>query len=409
MPVYEYSALNPKGKTITGIIDAESSQAARQKIRAKKNYPVSIKEVLEGSTPKESPGLPGLTTTIGRVKQSEVAMMTRQLSTLLGAGFALVPAIDILVPQTKSQNFKKILARIKDSIVEGKSFAAALSPYPSTFPPLYKNMVSAGETSGTLEIVLERLAEITERQQELKNRIRSAMAYPILMTVLGFVVLFFLMTYIVPNISSIFIEMDRALPAPTEFLINLSALIRNYWWVAVLLLVIAFFVLKSMKKTVKGRFFVDRMKLKIPVFGNLLKKMAVARFCRTLSSLLENGVPLLTSLEIVQNIVDNVLLSEAISRAAREVGKGQPLGASLADSRIFPSLSLQMISVGEQSGELENLLSKVADVYEKEVESLVSTMTSILEPVMILVMGVVVGFIVLSICLPIFEMNQLVK
>jgi general secretion pathway protein F len=407
MPVYEYKALTQKGKTTSGIIDAESPIVARQKIRAFKAFPVAVKEVHDSPTKKESRAL-SFTRHIQRVTPSEVAVMTRQLATLISAGFPLVSAIDILIPQTRSNAFKRQLAKIKDFIVEGNSFARSLSLYPRTFSELYENMVHAGETSGTLEIVLERLADITEGQQALKQRIRSALAYPVLMTFIGTVVLFLLLTFIVPSITSIFTDMDQTLPAPTIFLINTSAFFKKYWWLIVAAGVALLLVFRSISKTAKGRHFLDKSVLLLPGFGELSKKLDVARFARTLGSLLENGVAMLTALEVVKNIVGNQLIADAIEDAAKEVEKGQDLGTALAESKIFPDISIQMIIVGEQSGRLENMLNKIADVFEGEVESSVMSMTSLIEPLMILIMGIAVGFIVLSICLPIFEMNQLV-
>lgn len=336
-------------------------------------------------------------------------MMTRQLATLLGAGLPLVPAIAALTSQTRSQSFKKMLAKIKDSIVEGNSFARSLSLFPGTFSALYINMVTAGETSGALEIVLERLADITEKQQALKNRIRSAMAYPILMSLIGVLVLFLLLTFIVPNITSIFTDMNQTLPAPTLFLIRISDIFKIYWWIILIGIAAAVLILRRINKTVKGGYVFDKIKLQLPRLGLLTKKLAVARFSRTLGSLLENGVSMLPALGIVKNIVGNALIADAIEDASKEVSKGKGLGSALAESKIFPDLSIQMIQVGEQSGKLEEMLNKVADVFESEVEGSIMTMTSLLEPVMILMMAVIVGFIVLSICLPIFEMSQLVR
>ncbi|MBW1699100.1 MAG: type II secretion system F family protein [Deltaproteobacteria bacterium] len=408
MPVFEYKALNPKGKKVSGIIDAEGVVAARQKLRGSGIYPISVSEVVKASV-KRDIGKFSIGNLFTRVRPAEVAMMTRQLATLVGAGFPLVSAIDSLIPQTKSQTFRKILAHIKESVVEGNTFADSLSPYPGIFSSLYVNMVHASETSGTLEIVLERLADITEKQEAFKNRIRTALAYPLLMSLIGVLVLFLLLAYIVPNITVIFTDMNQALPAPTLFLIHVSDFIKLYWWVFLFVLVAFAVTLRSVRRTVKGRRFIDKIILFLPAVGPLSKKVAAARFSRTLGSLLENGVSLLPSLDIVKNIVGNVLIADAVEAAAREVGKGQGLGRSLAASDLFPSLCIQMIQVGEQSGELEKLLYKSATVFENEVESTIMRLTALLEPVMILVMGVIVGFIVLSICLPIFEMNQLIR
>ena len=269
-------------------------------------------------------------------------------------------------------------------------------------------MVRAGETSGTLDIVLERLAETMEKQQALKNRITAALAYPVLMSILGCAILAGLMIFIVPNITAIFTDMGKTLPTPTRLLIAFSATLRSYWWVGGLLLILGIAILYRMHRTPKGKYFIDRFLLALPGLSRLIRKLTVARFAQTLASLLENGVPMMSALEIVKNIAGNQVFSAAIEAATVEVGRGQGLGASLSDHRPFPLLATQMIEVGEQSGELETMLKKMADVYEREVESQIMALTALLEPIMILIMGTAVLFIVLSICLPIFQMNQLV-
>jgi general secretion pathway protein F len=407
MPVFEYTALDARGKTTSGIIDAEGALAARQKLRTSGIFPVSVKETYESAPKKESSSI-SLSSRFSRVKPVEVAMMTRQLATLVGAGFPLVSALDALVPQTKSHGFKKIMAQIKNLIIEGNSFAQALSKYPTTFSTLYTNMVRAGETSGTLEIVLDRLADITEKQQALMNRIQTALAYPIFMLIFGTLVLFILLIYIVPSFTSIFADMNQVLPTPTRLLIFLGEFFKAYWWGLFIVIGIIWFFFNRVKNTDKGRYWIDKTILAIPLTGNSARKLAVARFARTLGSLLENGVSMLVALDIVKNIAGNILISEAVETAAIEVGKGQGLGAALSGRGIFPQLSIQMILVGEQSGALEKMLTKIADVFENEVETSIMRLTSYLEPVMILVMGICVLFIVLSICLPIFEMNQLI-
>jgi general secretion pathway protein F len=407
MPVYEYTALDMNGKSTSGIIDAESTSAARQKLRATRTYPTSIKESAS-STGKAEKSRPTLTALFSRVRPSDLAMMTRQLATLVGAGFPLVSALDALVPQTRAKVFKKIMVQVKDAIVEGNSFAGALSHYPGVFSSLYTNMVRAGETSGTLEIVLEQLADITEKQQALKGRIRTALAYPILMMLIGSLVLFLLLTFIVPTITSIFSDMNQVLPAPTRFLIAVSNALKSFWWIILLVVATMLIGVRSAKKTIGGRYVIDKAILLLPLMGPVIRKLSVARFARTLGSLLKNGVTMLTSMEIVKNIAGNSLIARAIEDATQEVSKGQGLGISLGRAAVFPNLAIQMIQVGEQSGELEQMLDKMSTVYETEAETSIMSMTALLEPLMILLMGVVMGFIVLSICLPIFEMNQLV-
>lgn len=408
MPIYEYNALNAKGKTVTDIIDAESPAAARQKLRASRIYPISIKEVYETGRQSGHDISGWFRPFSNRVSSGELAIMTRQLATLLGAGFPLVSAVYTLIPQTRSQKLRQALAHIKDAIEEGSSFAAALRQYPDIFSEIYVNMVGSGESSGTLELVLKRLADITERQQAISNSVRSAVAYPILMFFVGTLILVFLLTYIVPSITSIFEDMNQVLPIPTRVLISVSDFLKNGWWIILIAAAAAFFVLRRIKQTDRGGYAFDRLILRLPLAGELKTKLATARFARTLGSLLENGVSLMAALDIVKNIVGNRVITEAVSNAALNVEKGGALAKSLETANVFPHISIQMIQVGENSGELEAMLAKIADIYENEVESSVSAMTDLLEPMIILFMGVVVGFIVLSICLPIFEMNQMV-
>jgi len=408
MPVYEYTALDIKGKNVSGIVDADSATSARQKLRVSKVYPVTINKVSDHASGKEvKPAT--FQSLFTRVRPVDISIMTRQLATLIGAGFPLVSALDSLVPQTRSHAFKKVLAHIKDSIIAGNNFSDALSIYPNLFPPLYTNMVRAGESSGTLEIILERLAEISEKQMALNSRIKTVMIYPAIMATVGAIVLFFLLAVIVPDITSIFSEMDQVLPAPTRVLISISTLFQSFWWVVLIAVAVIMILFRMINKTTSGRFFMDRMTLVLPWVGTLTKKLATARFSRTLGSLLENGVSMLPALDIVKNIVGNTQIARTVESAAQEVEKGQGLGNSLSESNAFPYLSVQMIQLGENSGELEKMLNKIADVYENDVESSVLRMTTVLEPAMIILMGIIVGFIVFSICLPIFEMNQLIK
>lgn len=407
MPVYDYTALDAKGKKASGIINAESGSAARQELRTSKIFPISIEEV-QDMAGKQDQQVLSVGRIFNRVRPSEIAMMTRQLATLVGAGLPLVSAINTVIPQTGSGVFKKMLSQIKEAIVEGKSFSDALSAYPEIFPPLYTNMIQAGETSGTLEIVLDRLAEIAERQQALNSRIKAAMAYPIFMTVLGTAILFALLTYIVPSITAVFQDMNQVLPLPTRILIATSDFLKASWWMLTLAGVAAIFAIRKMINTPRGRILADRTILHLPGIGLLVKKMAVIRVTRTLGSLLENGVPMLPALEIVKNVAGNILIAKAIDDASDKVEKGQGLSVSLEESHIFPDLPIQMILVGEQSSQLEPMLNKVAEVFENEVESTIMSLTSLLQPIMLLIMGTVVLFIILSILLPIFEMNQLV-
>ena len=335
--------------------------------------------------------------------------MTRQLATLISAGFPLVSALETLMSQIANQGLKKIVAKVKGDVVEGSNFANALGKFPNVFSEIYINMVRAGETSGTLEIVLERLAEVTEKQQELNNRVITAMIYPILIMCTGLLILTFLFIYVIPNITSIFENTKQALPLPTRLLIGTSDLFVAYWWVLVILIVAGLLTFRKLSKTPGGRNWIDQTMLRLPMVGSLVRKMAAARFARTLASLLQNGISMLPSMAIVQSIVGNVHIAKTIENANVEVGKGQGLAKSLEAGNCLPPLAVQMIQVGEQSGDLEEMLSKVADIFEKEVETTVMRMTAMMEPIMVLAMAGVVLFIVLSICLPIFEMRTLIN
>lgn len=410
MPVYEYTALDTSGKSSNGIIDADSPVAARQKLRGSGMFPVEVKESASVSAPTGlSSGPVSVSGLFKRVKPGEVSVMTRQLSILLAAGVPLVGALDALLSQIVNPLLKKNLAQIKESVNEGNSLAFSISHHPKLFSNIYVNMVRAGEASGSLDVVLARLAEYGERQETLRGRFKAALAYPVFMCLIGSLVLFFLITFIVPNITQVFSDMHQTLPLPTVVLIFLSSFLKSFWWAVVLAGVGAVIAVKQLIKTSRGRYVLDKIKLKIPVLGNVNQKIALARFARTLGTLLESGVPLLTALDIVRNIVNNILIAEDIDNATEEIEAGKSLAMPLRRSQWFPPIAVQMISVGEQSGELEAMLQKIADTYEKEVESQIMAMTSMLEPVMILTMGLVVGFIVISILLPIFEMNQMIR
>lgn len=408
MPVYEYSALNQAGKKLKGIIEADSRTAARQKIRQAGNYPVDIKETLPKATTGKSRKfqLPGLGR---RIKQQEVHIATRQLATLLGAGIPLVPALNGLIEQTTNPAFRTIIAQIKDQVNEGNSLTTALAEHPRIFSRIYINMVQAGEASGSLDVVLERLADFGENQQALKSRITAALIYPIFMGVVGVGVLFTLITVIIPKITKVFEGSRQALPLPTIFLISLSNLLAQYWWLILLLIAVMVVGVRHALSRPKGRRFWDRMKLTLPGLSDVNIKIASARFSRTLSSLLHAGVPLFTSLGIVKNILNNTLLAEVIDNASFELEKGKSLSDILRKSKWFTPMLVQMIAVGEQSGALEKMLDKAATSYEKEIEAKILALTSMIEPIMILGMGLVVAFIVISILLPIFEMNQLIR
>jgi general secretion pathway protein F len=393
MPVYEYKALDKSGKTISGIMDADSSQEARVKLRERE---VFITELHETATIQEKKKTTSITL-FSRIRPIEISMMVRQLSTLLNAGIPLIEALSAIIDQLENKGLKKIISQVRESVREGRSLADALSPHTRAFTSLMVNMIRSGENSGSLEIVLLRLADFLEQQINTKQKIQSALVYPVVTITIAIVILIFLLIKVVPSVTDIFADMGQSLPLPTAVLIALSDFIKTYWLLFILLFVSGFFGIKAYIKTPKGSIHYDRLKLKMPLFGSLFRKIAISRFSRTLGTLLKNGVPLLNSLDIVRNVVGN------------KIGEGSSIHEPLRRSGVFPPILTHMINVGEKSGTLEEMLNKVADITDTEIDTTINTLTALLEPLMILGLAVVVGFIVFSILLPIFEMSQMIK
>ncbi len=409
MPVYEYTALDVRGKKLKGIIDAGNVFIARQRLREGQVYPIEFREASEGKK-EETLSKISLSQFVKRVKTRDVSIVTRQLSTLLAAGLPLVPSLNVLVNQISNEHLRKVLAQIKEEVNEGASLSQSLTHFPRIFSAFYVNMVRAGEASGTVNLVLERLSDFSDRQQALVQKVKTAMMYPAIILVVGILMMLYLVTNVVPEITKVYGEMHQALPFVTVLLIAVSGFLKTFWWA--ILVLIAFGAAAghyAVTKSEEGKRFRDRMLLRLPLIGSLTRKLAVARFSRTLGTLLQSGVPLLTALGIAKNIINNALIGKAIEDAAADVEEGQSLSAPLARSGLFPPIATEMIAVGEQSGNLEPMLYRISDAYEKEVETSIGVITSVVEPVMIIVMGFMVGFIVISVLLPIFEMNQLVK
>ena len=407
MPVFEYVAIDSAGKSRKGIIDADSARAARQKLRADGIYPTRLEET-HAEEISERPSRLQFKFPLKRVQRAELVSTTRQLATLLSAGLPLVSALSGVLEQTKRPALRKVLSQVRERVKEGMSLANALMEHPAVFPSVYTAMVNAGETSGTLELVVERLADFGEQQLALQRKIRSTLAYPLLMLIVGVGVVVFLMTYVIPRVTQIFVDMKQELPLPTTILIGVSELFQTYWPVALLAIIGCFFAARYYVKTDAGRRRYDRMLLNLPVVGTIVEKVALTRITRTLGTLLHNGVPLLSAMEIVKSLVGNVVLRKALEEARQEISEGASITAPLARGGVFPPGVIQMISVGEQSGNLEGMLFKVAETFDSEVETSVTTFTSLLGPIMILFLAFFVGFVVLAVLLPIFEMSHLI-
>jgi general secretion pathway protein F len=407
MPVFEYVAIDSAGKNRKGIIDADSSRTARRKLRAEGIYPTHLEETQAGE-PRDKPSRFQVQFTLQRVRRAELVNTTRQLATLLSAGLPLVSALSGVLEQVKRPALRKVLSQVRERVKEGMSLAAAFQEHPKVFPSVYTAMIHAGETSGTLELVVERLADFGEQQLALQRQVRSTLAYPILMLTVGLGVVVFLMAYVIPKVTQIFVDMKQDLPLPTTVLIGVSEFFHTYWPALVLVLIIVFLAGRHYVKTDAGRSRYHRLLLRLPIVGPIVEKVAMARITRTLGTLLNNGVPLLSAMEIVSNLVNNVILRQAMEEARQEISEGASITTPLARGGIFPPVVIQMISVGEQSGNLEGMLFKIADTFDSEVESSVTTLTSLLGPVMILFLAFFVGYVVLAVLLPIFEMSHLV-
>ena len=409
MPVFEYSGINQQRKKASGIVEAENEKAARLKLRKMGVYPEFL--TLEGGKKaKISLGSRvDFSKFTQRIKVTDIAQMTRQLATLVNANIPLVESLTALVDQTENEKLKKILSQVREKVTEGMKLSDAMRGFPKIFSDLYINMINAGENSGALDVVLVRLADFLEGQAKLRSKIIGAMIYPIIMSVVGTVLIVMLVIFVIPKITSIFEDVAATLPLPTRVLIALSEALTTGWVVVLLLLAIplAIFGIRKWLKTPKGKAFLDRKMLKMPVYGKLTRMISISRFSRTLSTLLSSGVPLLGALDIVKNIISNTVIRGVIEETRISVQEGSSVSDVLKKSGEFPPIVTHMITIGEKTGGLEKMLERVADAYDTQVDNTVSTLTTLLEPIMILVMAGVVSFIVMSILLPILQLNQL--
>jgi len=402
LPLFEYSGFDAAGKKVSGVIEAAGRRAGVARLHEQGIYPTDLREE------RQAAGRGRLRAGLQkrRVPPLELASATRQLATLLGAGLPLDEAMETVAGQLEHPLLQRIIGRVRDDVVQGQALHLALAEHPRVFPPLFINMVQVGENSGTLDAALARLADFLEDQVKLQSRIRAAMAYPVLMAVVGVGVLFFLFSFVVPKVTQMLTDLDQALPLPTRLLIGMSDFLGATWWLLLILLVLAGVALHRYRRTERGRMAFDRLALQLPLFGRLNLLLATARFSRTLATLLASGVPLLKALEIARNLLQNRLLAKAIADTTDAVREGEGLAAPLRRSGVFPPMVAQMAAVGERSGELETMLMRLADAYEHQVELAIGGLLSLLEPLMILVMGTAVGFIVMAILLPIFQASQ---
>ena len=410
MPVYTYEGLNTAGKRVKGVEDGDSPVAVRNKLRKQGIFPTDVAEERAAAASTQTSGLARVNVELfARVPQREIALCVRQLGTLLRAGMPLVSALNAIVEQIGQTRLARILTLVRESVNGGASLADALGAHPRTFQPLMVNMIRAGEAGGALDVVLERLAVLLEKQASLRRKVQGALVYPIFLLVFGVLVVSFLLVKVVPSVTKIFVDMRANLPTATTVLLAISDFAQRRWWLIALLVAAAFFALQAYGRTDKGRLALDGLKLKVPMFGDLLRKVMVARFASTLSTLMASGVPLLGCLDIVRSIVLNRVLQEAIGEVRGRVQEGGAIAPALRATGQFPPIVLHMVDVGEKSGTLEEMLEHMADTYDEEVGATAAAITALVEPLMIVVLGLLVLFIVMAILLPIFEINELVR
>ena len=398
MPVFEYVALNTAGKRLKGTLEADTVRTARQRLRAQNIFPTDIKESAEASKEKSQ----DVKRLLGsdRVKLKDLTLATRLLATLSNAGLPLVAALLALADQLEHRGLKRIVVDIKERVEQGSSLAKALAAYPKVFPRLYVNMVTSGEASGTLDTVLENLADYYEAQLELRRKVVGALTYPTVMFSFCILVVLLLVAFVVPGIVEIFVKQKLSLPLPTRIVIAFSDLVLGYWWAMALGVAGIVAGVRRYYATAAGRDRIDKLLLKLPVFGEIYRKVSTARVASTLATLLGGGVELLGALDIVRNIVGNVHMRQALEEARDGVREGRNLSKELSKSGFFPPLLCQMVGIGEKSGKLESMLIKAGKTFTSEANAAIAGLTSLLEPFMIIFLGLVVLIIVVSILLP---------
>ncbi|MCC6932696.1 MAG: type II secretion system inner membrane protein GspF [Deltaproteobacteria bacterium] len=404
MPIYEYKGLTSSGRQCKGVIEADSVRVARVKLKQKDIFPTTL---VESEAKKETKGWnKSVTLSSGKVSTAQLAIATRQLATLIGASMPIVEALKALSEQVEQTSFKRTINAVGEKVNEGSTLANAMRLYPKAFPRLYVNMIGSGEASGSLDVVLERLADLLEAQAMLRRKVLSALTYPVMMLCLCFGVIVLLLIFVVPQITAIFKDQNKVLPLPTQIVMGLSEFTQNYWYVVIAVIALAILAFKAYARTVRGKRRIDSILLRLPLIGSLVIKAATSRFSRNLGTMLNSGIEILQALGIAKNIVGNVILEEFIDQAQEGVKEGRSLAAELKKANVWPTLLIHMVAIGEQTGSVDTMLIRAAKNYESEIDAFVSGLTSILEPVLIIFLAVIVGAIIASVMLPMLEMSS---
>jgi len=408
LALYEYTGMDARGKNARGVVDADSPRAARAQLKKDGILATTLEEVRREEV--EAAKSSGFSLSLGKkINLLELAMVTRQLSTLLEAGLPLVDALGSLVDETDVEKTRLVLSSVRQRVNEGASFYEALSEHPKAFSEFYRNMVRAGEAGGTLELVLDRLADFLESSVAFRRKVRSAMSYPILMAVVAVAVLVLLLGKVVPQVTGVFDNLGRELPATTKMLLAVSDVVQHYWVFVMVVVAVLGYALMRFEKSEVGRRVIHTYVLRVPRLGNFVRLAALSRFAKTLGTLIAAGVGLLEALAIAKPVIGNAVIERAVDETVDDVREGKSLSQAMRDTGQFPSEIRRMVSVGEESGQLDSMLLRVAQSYEDRLDALVVSLTSLLEPLMILVMGGVVGFVVYSILRPIFDLTEAIR
>jgi general secretion pathway protein F len=402
-PLFDYKALGPDGKQSKGTVDAENAKAARQKL---KKQGLIVTEVVEktAARPSQETQVPFIG---GRVSVQDIALMTRQIASLVKANIPLVEALNAMVEQTEKPTLKVVLAQVRQDVNEGLSLAKAAAKHPKVFDNIFVNMIEAGESSGTLSLVLLKLADLKEAQMRLRSKVVSGMTYPGLMMGVAVVLLIAIFTFVIPKLTKVFESMNKPMPATTKILIALSDFVVSYWYALGIVGGVGIWLFFRYIRSEKGRPRWDAFTLRAPVVGSLVRMVAITRFAGTMSTLLGSGVPILSAMTISKNLVENIPIARAITAARENITEGQSIAEPLRKSGMFPPLVIHMIAIGEKTGELPEMLRNVASSYEEQVNARIDGLVALLEPVMIIGMGLVVGFIVMSIFVPLLEISNI--
>lgn len=404
MPLFEYKGITHAGKNKSGVIDSENIKSARQKLKKDGIFVIDIRNKIKAAAAKKG----GTAFFQASVPIKDLALMTRQLAVLIKSQIPLVEALAAVSEQVEHPALSTALSDAKNMVNEGSPFYKALAKYPHIFDNIFISMCEAGEMSGSLDVILLRLADFTESAARLRQKVSSALTYPIIMLVVVFVIVMGLFTFVIPKMMTIFESSpELQLPWYTLVIVDISRFMTNYWYIIIIAIVMSFVTFSVWKKSAEGRPKWDAISLKAPVFGPIIRMVAVSRFTRTLATLLTGGVPMLGALDIVRNVVNNAVIARAVDEARSNISEGESIAGPLARSGQFPPIVIHMVKIGEKTGELENMLSQVSDAYDFSVQNKIDSMTSLITPVITIIMGVVVMMIVLSIVIPMFEMTNL--